>query len=26
MGCIVFHYDMVGYADSLQLTHRPGVR
>ena len=26
MGCIVFHYDMVGYADSVQFTHRPGVR
>jgi len=26
MGCIVFHYDMVGYADSVQLPHRPGVR
>ena len=26
MGCIVFHYDMVGYADSQQLPHRPGVR
>jgi dienelactone hydrolase len=24
MGCVVFHYDMVGYADSLQLTHRVG--
>ena len=22
MGCVVFHYDMVGYADSLQLDHR----
>ena len=26
MGCVVFHYDMVGYADSQQLPHRPGVR
>jgi len=26
MGCVVFHYDMVGYADSVQLAHRPGVR
>jgi len=26
MGCVVFHYDMVGYADSKQLPHRPGVR
>ena len=26
MGCIVFHYDMVGYADSVQLDHRAGVR
>jgi dienelactone hydrolase len=26
MGCIVFHYDMVGYADSVQLAHRAGVR
>ncbi len=22
MGCIVFHYDMEGYADSVQLAHR----
>ena len=22
MGCVVFHYDMVGYADSFQLHHR----
>ena len=22
MGCVVFQYDMVGYADSIQLTHR----
>ena len=22
MGCVVFHYDMVGYADSIQLDHR----
>jgi len=26
MGCTVFHYDMVGYADSVQLSHRPGLR
>jgi dienelactone hydrolase len=26
MGCVVFLYDMVGYADSVQLQHRPGVR
>jgi dienelactone hydrolase len=26
MGCVVFHYDMVGYADSIQIEHRPGVR
>jgi dienelactone hydrolase len=26
MGCVVFHYDMVGYADSVQLSHRPGLR
>jgi len=26
MGCIVFHYDMIGYADSLQMPHRPPVR
>jgi cephalosporin-C deacetylase-like acetyl esterase len=26
MGCVVFHYDMLGYADSVQLTHRPGSR
>jgi dienelactone hydrolase len=26
MGCVVFHYDMVGYADSVQLEHRGGVR
>jgi dienelactone hydrolase len=26
MGCLVFHYDMVGYADSVQLQHRPGLR
>lgn len=24
MGCVVFHYDMVGYADSQQITHRTG--
>ncbi len=27
MGCVVFHYDMIAYADSNQfLGHRPGVR
>jgi dienelactone hydrolase len=26
MGCIVFEYDMVGYADSQQLAHRSGDR
>ncbi len=26
MGCVVFHYDMVGYADSRQLVHRAGCR
>ncbi len=26
MGCVVFHYDMVGYADSRQLAHRAGIR
>ncbi len=27
MGCVVFQYDMVGYADSLQLSHKGlGVR
>jgi len=26
MGCTVFHYDMVGYADSVQISHRPGNR
>jgi len=26
MGCVVFHYDMVGYGDSRQLDHRTGVR
>jgi dienelactone hydrolase len=24
MGCVVFHYDMVGYADSQAITHRTG--
>lgn len=24
MGCVVFHYDMIGYADSRQLDHRTG--
>ena len=27
LGCVVFHYDMIGYADSVQFTdHRLGVR
>jgi dienelactone hydrolase len=26
MGCVVFHYDMVDYADSKQLEHRAGDR
>ena len=26
MGCVVFHYDMVSYADSHQLAHRAGAR
>ena len=27
LGCVVFHYDMIGYADSVQIQeHRPGVR
>ncbi|MBI1900856.1 MAG: acetylxylan esterase [Planctomycetia bacterium] len=26
MGCVVFHYDMLGHADSVQIAHRPGVR
>ena len=26
MGCVVFHYDMVGCADSVQLDHRAGDR
>jgi dienelactone hydrolase len=26
MGCVVFHYDMIGYADSVQMEHRAGVR
>ncbi len=26
MGCVVFLYDMIGYADSQQIEHRPGVR
>ena len=25
MGCIVFHYDMVGYADSQPISHRDGL-
>ena len=24
MGCVVFHYDMVGYADSVAIPHRQG--
>jgi hypothetical protein len=24
MGCVVFHYDMIGYADSRQVSHRSG--
>ena len=24
MGCVVFHYDMLGYADSTELDHRTG--
>src|SRR5262245_56319510 len=24
LGCVVFHYDMVGYADSLRIPHRAG--
>ncbi|MCZ6795657.1 MAG: hypothetical protein O7J95_18790, partial [Planctomycetota bacterium] len=24
LGCVVFHYDMVGYADSRQIGHRQG--
>ena len=24
LGCVVFHYDMVGYADSKQIGHRQG--
>lgn len=26
MGCVVFNYDMIGYADSQQMDHRPGYR
>ncbi len=26
MGCVVFHYDMVGYADSRQINHTEGFR
>lgn len=26
MGCAVFFYDMLGYADSIQITHRSGRR
>ena len=26
LGCVVFHYDMEGYADSIHFAHRPGVR
>ncbi len=25
MGCVVFHYDMVGYADSQSIAHRSGL-
>jgi hypothetical protein len=26
MGCIVFHYDLVGYADSQKIAHRDGFK
>jgi len=26
LGCVVFHYDMIGYADSVQFDHHLGVR
>jgi len=26
MGCVVFHYDMLGMADSRQIAHSPGIR
>ncbi len=26
LGCVVFHYDMVGYADSQQIPHREGFK
>lgn len=26
LGCVVFLYDMEGYADSVQIPHRPGFR
>jgi hypothetical protein len=26
MGCVVFHYDMVGYADSTAIKHREGFK
>jgi len=26
MGCIVFHYDMVGYGDSQKIVHREGFK
>jgi dienelactone hydrolase len=26
LGCVVFHYDMVGYADSKQIAHREGFQ
>jgi len=26
MGCLAFLYDMIGYADSIQLPHAPGMR
>ncbi len=26
LGCVVFFYDMLGNADSVQIAHRPGIR
>lgn len=26
LGCVVFHYDMIGYADSQQIAHREGFK